>query len=219
MSKIESKLDLRGFKAFRAALGSSRVNRVIQKNMRRRTQEIGLRAQKAVRYDIRSGEILPPLAGLTLSIKSPKTKPLVDRGDLWQAVTSKVIDWSTVFVGVLQSNGVYNIAKALHDGVSITVTQRMRNLFFLLWLTSFGKRDPALLADRAAEIWARVSRTKQLILPIADTTSTIVIPSRPFIRRTFEQEGMAVMARQLWEQGLQDAMNELADLANNEGGE
>lgn len=148
---------------------------------------------------------------LTVAIKG-STKPLVDRGHtLFQAVTQKIIDYYTAFVGILQTSAHYNIAITLHDGTEIPVTDKMRGLFWLLWLVSIGSVDSSVLSGRAAELWGRMPGGWK---PLDPGTRVIVIPSRPFMRRAFASKSLHDFCMRQWHAAIAAA---LADSAKGRG--
>jgi len=162
----------------------------------------GLFAVRAIRKEIRSGAF-PGNAPLTVSLKG-SSKPLVDTGNLFKAVTHQMIDDYTVWVGVLFTSGSYNLALTLHEGITIKVTERMRHLFELLFRASQGKMNPGSLTGRAAELWARSKRKE--FFPLKPSTSQIVIPSRPFIKRAIESEELHRQVQNVWQAAIAAAM-------------
>lgn len=175
-------------------------------HMRRASALNGKLAEKTIRQKIRAGGFQPN-APLTVLIKS-SSKPLVDNSTgLFQAITSAVIDATTVFAGILQTSGEYNIALTLHEGATITVTPKMRGLFFWLWQASIGKLPPDKLSGRARELWERAPGGW---FPLKDSTSHIVIPSRPFIEEAFRDTRMKQQAKKNWQAALKQTMRELA---------
>jgi len=175
-------------------------------NMRRATALNGKLAEATIRNTIKAG-MSPANAALTIMIKS-SSKPLVDQpGGLFQAITSQVMDHTTVFAGVLSTNGEYDIALALHEGATINVTPRMRGMFFWLWQASEGKLPPNELEGRAAQLW---ERSPGGWAPLKDSTTHIIIPPRPFIQRAFANRDMRLKAKENWQKALQATMRELA---------
>lgn len=173
--------------------------------MRAATAYNGKLAELAIRKAIKRG-MPPPNAALTTFIKS-SSKPLVDQGGLFQAVTSVVMDQMTVFVGILYTSGEYNIALALHEGVTIRVTPAMRGMFLYLYKASIGEIDPSKLTGRAAELW---ERKQGGWLPLGETTSNIVIPGRPFIEQAFQDDELKVKATETWQRAIEATLRELA---------
>jgi hypothetical protein len=159
-----------------------------------------LEAVAEIRRVIKRG-VPPSNRPLTAAIKR-SSKPLVDKGDLFGAITYQLSGHRKAFVGVLKTNAQYNIAVALHQGTTISVTPKMRSLFWHLWLKS--EVDPSIeLRGRAAELWARY---KGPWYPISMHTRAIVIPGRPFILRAFRKGTMRKKIRGIWEQALSRAL-------------
>lgn len=170
-------------------------------------------AVKHIRQLIRGGEGgYEANAELTKEIKGASV-PLVggkaDTGgiNLFQAISSTMLDDYAVFAGVKFVSEKYDIAATLHDGAVIPVTEKMRTMFKMLWWASEGTIDSAQLTGRAAELWRL---KKGGWYPIADDTKAIIIPGRPFIERAFESGEIKREARRNWEQAVQRALKVLA---------
>jgi len=196
----------KGWKKWEYAITPRVFAAKLNHNMRRATALNGKIAEATIRNTIKAG-VDPANANLTIMIKS-SSKPLVDKpGGLFQAVTSVVVDHTTVFAGVLSTDGDYDIAIALHEGATIAVTPRMRGMFFWLWHASEGRIQPVDLDGRAAELWERAPGGW---VPLKESTTHIVIPSRPFIQKAFADKEMREKAKHNWQMALQVTMRELA---------
>lgn len=192
---------------FNRALDPQRFRRLSRKHLRKATERNGLEAVATIRRTIRKGGSFAANAMLTKEIKG-SSKPLVDSGSgLFQAVTSKIDTDTSVFVGVLQTDGFYNIAKAIHDGVVIPVTPKMRQMFKALWWASIGNLDPSELDGRAAELWKRKPGGW---FPLKDSTVAIVLPPRPFVELAFADPALKKKARANWERAMNSAIREAA---------
>lgn len=149
-------------------------------------------------------------AALTILLKR-STKMLFDYGELLKAITYKVIDWKSVFVGVLkQAKGrdgkpLINVTVALHEGASIVVTERMRVMFRYLWLVTQGRMREEKLTGRAKEIYERIRGTR-VIKPLSPSTTAIKIPSRPFIRNVFESRDVKEFVKSNWARAVSAAL-------------
>jgi hypothetical protein len=170
-------------------------------------------AVKQIRQLIRGGEGgYEANAELTKEIKGASV-PLVggkaDTGgiNLFQAISSTMLDDYAVFAGVKFVSEKYDVAATLHDGAVIPVTERMRTMFKMLWWASEGAIDPSQLTGRAAELW-RLKQTGWY--PLSDSTTAIVIPGRPFIERAFESGQLKREAQRNWEQALASVFRVLA---------
>ncbi len=189
-----------------AALKPGQMERAIKRRMRQASALNGKLAQRAIRQAIRTGGFAPN-APLTIHIKS-SSKPLVDQGTgLFQAITSMVVDDTTVFAGVLRTDGAFNIAMALHEGAVLPVTPAMRGMFFWLWQASIGAIDSSALTGRARQLWERQPGGWR---PLKPGTSRILIPGRTFVRTAFANPRLKKLARENWKQALQAAMRDLA---------
>jgi hypothetical protein len=196
----------RGWTIYANAVDPRAFGAALRRNMRRATMLNGKLAVAAVRNAIRSGDFVGN-APLTIMIKG-SDKPLVDQGSgLFQAVADEVVDDNTVFVGIKRTDGHYNIALALHDGVSIRVTMKMRGMFFALWQASVGQMDPGKLTGRAAELWARHPGDWR---PLLASTEVITIPPRPYLDKAFQSTALRAAVRNNWQQAVQATLRELA---------
>jgi hypothetical protein len=181
-----------------------RAPKATRRHMRRATAFIGRKGAAIIRQEIRNGTY-EPNAPLTVAIKGAQ-EPLKGYragAPLFKAVTSKIIDDFTVFIGVLQTNREYNIARTVHEGVTIKVTPRMRGLFFVLWKK---EHDPTIVLEgRAAELWEQMSEGW---LPLKESTTAIVIPSRPFIKNAWFKGGIQSIAKKIWGEAVRAALKE-----------
>jgi len=145
-------------------------------------------------------------AGLTEMIKG-SSKPLVDRGQLFQSITHRRLAPSTYFVGVLRTSGAYNTVKTVHDGATITVSRAMSEMFKFIGLALLGKFDPAgLVSPRAIELYRRMSRNGATQFIDMVPGSVIRIPSRPFIHDRFRDAALLAVLRNNWNRGIANAM-------------
>lgn len=196
----------RDWDRYSKALDSSRFRRIARRHLRIATERNGLEAQATIRRLIRSGAFASN-AVLTKEIKG-SGKPLVDNAtSLFQAITSKIETDTSIFVGVLQTDGFYNIALALHDGRAISVTPKMRLMFRVLHWVSIGNMDPSELDGRAAELWRQKPGGW---LPLKESTVVIILPPRFFILRAFDDPKLKKRARINWTRAINNAMKEHA---------
>lgn len=164
--------------------------------------------QREIRQAIKSG-MFHPNAALTIAIKR-SSKPLVDTGHgLFQAVNIDKINNYRVFTGVLKTDAFYNVAVALHEGVQIKVSDKMRGLFYVLWRASQGSIQPSELTGRAAELWARKPGGW---LPLAASTQAIVIPARPFLVKAFNDPELRDMVQRNWQAAVAASFRELTNI-------
>jgi len=189
-------------------LDASRFSGAIATNIDRATVANAMLAAAEIRRRIR-GKRYTPNAALTTLIKGSST-PLVDEALLFQAVTHQRIDGKTAFAGVIRrargkGGDLADIATMLHEGASLPVTPAMRGLFYVLAQATQGKRDPATLTGRAAEIFAQL-KGKGPIYPLKPGTTVIVIPPRPFLREVFEDKGLLAKMKTNWARASGEAV-------------
>lgn len=206
-SGINFDLKLTGFQQFLGALDPATFNRLLRKHVGAATRLNGLLLKKRVRERIRSG-VPPRNAALTMLIKG-SSKPLVDRGDLFGAVTSAVISWDRAEVGFLRTSGANNIGEILTRGAIIPVTDKMRAMFKALAMVADGSWPASKLRGRALELWNR--RPGLPWKPLKDSTKAIVIPPRPFMRQAFTDQATIDECLATWRQAVQDAIDEAVE--------
>ena len=194
----------KGWDKYATALSGVKLNTRTKAHLNRASKRIGLMAVKQVRAAIK-GSGFEPNAPLTVAIKG-STKPLVDKGDLFQAITFEVVNATTVFVGVLQTDRFYNVALNLHEGVEIGVTHAMRQLFHFLWQASVGKIKASELSPRGQQLFERFKDWR----PLKEETRAIVIPGRPFMEKAFEDTGLRLMVQLEWQKAINAALKEQA---------
>lgn len=179
---------------------------ILEKHVGPAVGRAGHLVQGRVRKAIKEG-MTPPNAALTILIKKT-SKPLVAGGDLIQSVTVDQQTWNSCFVGVLRTDKNFNVARIVHNGATVVVTDRMRAMFELLWLVGQGRMNPGKLRGRAAELWAQAPGS--FWRPLKDTTKAIVIPPRPFLRQVFEHLGTKSLVGKIFAAALRDAVHEAA---------
>lgn len=199
----------KGWAVMLKALTSERFRRILRKHVALATHSNGLIAAKAIRKEIKNN-VPPKNVALTSAIKG-STKALVDKGQLFQSITVDRHSWDQSFVGVKYMNGAYNVAEALHNGAVIPVSQKMRAMFFYLWLASMhanGMRSgrPPVLTGRAAQLFERYKDWK----PLKDSTRVIKIPPRPFIKMAFQRTELRALIQQRWQDAVDRAYKEAA---------
>jgi len=198
-----------GWKAFAKALSYANFSQKARTVFENATEKVGLYGVKYVRQAIQESNFIPN-EPLTLALKG-SSKPLVDTGHgIFQAITHQVVGPFTVFVGILRMSEDYNIATTLHDGAVIPVTDKMRGLFYILWLVSQGTVDESELEGRARELWDAMPGGWK---PLKQDTLAIYIPARPFIKQAFGKTELHEKAKQIW----QTAVNEVLAMIASEG--
>lgn len=195
----------KGLKQLQLAWDPKKMNASLKKHLRRATRINGKYVEAEARKVVQASRGLRRNAPLTVAIKG-ESKPLVGlTGELFRAITSKAIDDTTVFIGVLKTDASYNIGNIVHNGKTIQVTPEMRGMFFYLWKVSSGDMDPSELTGAAADLWDKMPGGW---LPLKESTEAIVIPSRPFIDIAFGTVGLKKRVEDNWRKAIQTAMRE-----------
>lgn len=204
MSTVKFKKN-KNWKKYERAIRPSRIKKLVDQNMRLATMLNGKILEQRIRESITKGQYKKN-APLTIAIKG-ENKPLVGvepGAQLFQAITSIEVKNDLVFVGVLRTDDVYNIAKTVHEGTKIKVTDKMRGMFAALARASKDKKFASKLFGRAKELY-RYMKTGWK--PLKKNTTAIIIPSRPFITRTMDKTPRKMLQRN-WEKALQKAFKE-----------
>lgn len=192
------KVELTGGQKFAKMLMPETFKRHMKNHIPRATGQNAAFAAKKMRQLIQAANFKPN-AALTIMIKG-SSKPLVDHGDLFGAITHKKIDDYTGWVGLERNNPAAKLAELLHDGGVIPVTPAMRGMFFFLWKASNGDMSPSKLTGRAAELFARQPTGWY---PLSENTTAIVIPGRPFVKQTIEDEALKEQMTKNWTRAVQ----------------
>lgn len=201
----------KGWRILAKALDPKLSQPVLQKYVGRATEANAAMVRGAVRQNIRHGVGLQENAPLTALIKGGK-RPIVGTPglDMFNAIIYEVQDWRVALVGVKRFAGeTVNVAEIVHEGKTINVTKKMRGLFWVLWLASKGRIKPGELTGRAKEIFEETKGAKG-IKPIGETKKKIVIPSRPFLKITIEDDEVRKKAKAHWLNAVQATYAELA---------
>lgn len=193
-----------GWKKMRKALKAPAFQTTLRRQLRRASVLNGKLVERRIREAMRKGGYAKN-ANLTIAIKG-STKPLVDDGQLFQFITSKVIDDTTVFVGALRTDDNYNIIETIHNGATINVTPKMRGLFFILWMASKGQVPLSKLEGRAAELFRRMPYDSYGWRPLKESTTHIIIPPRPFIHKVLADVSLQLKVKENWTMAVQTAL-------------
>lgn len=189
-----------GMAAWADATDSTAFSKRLVRNVRRATKLNALAAAKTMREVIQSGSFKAN-APLTVALKG-SSKPLVGGGDMFQSVTTEAINEDEIFVGVLRSEGGFDVVDIVHNGAVIPVTPAMRWMFMLLAKASDGSMDPSKLEGRAADLFGQFQSWK----PLAQSTTVIVIPARPFAEVAFNKTELIKLCQDNWEAAVLAAM-------------
>jgi len=181
----------------------------MQKHIKKGTTKNAIAIRRQIRQEIKTG-VPPRNAELTRAIKGGN-KPIVGTAgaDMFNAITYSVPAWNIAFIGLLRTDKNYNVGKAVHNGVTIKVTKKMRAMFWYLWQASNGNIPISKLSGRAKAIW-EMSKTKKFY-PLKASTKAIVIPKRPFIRYAMQDPSLKKIAEANWLKSIGDGFKELAE--------
>jgi len=202
-------IKFRGIKKWRGALKAPAFRSALTQNLKKATMINAKRASAKQRSLIQGSTGLQRSAALTVALKG-EDKPLVGDGSLFQAITERDVSKGQsieVFSGVLRTSDDYNIGKAVHDGITLRVTEAMRGLFFMLWVASERAREGKPLPKlhgRAEELFGMY----QHWLPLSPGTKAINIPPRRWIDMAFKDPGLKRECERNWQQAIQQTMRE-----------
>lgn len=192
-------------------------------------ERMGRRFVRDARRLIRSGAYAPN-SPLTVLLKG-SSKPLVDKGDLFQSITFENTRWPgrrfviSTALGVIKRKAgprAVNIAQVLHDGATIDTRRNpaIRRAVFA------KARDALAKAGRSKSASARARRAAARALGVrapltrrqraamfarmggrARAGSGVwVIPGRPFITRPFSDAAFQIFVRDTWEKAIRRAV-------------
>lgn len=182
-------LGLEGFEKFADKIEPAKFRSRLRREIKKATAKNGLIAEGAVKENINKGNFAANQP-LTTALKG-SSRPLVDSGDLVKAITNRPFTFQVV-IGVLRKvakrnkltgkiDNIQDIAAILHNGITISVTPKMRRLFFAL-------------ADENPKI-----------KPLNPKTKVIVIPARPFMEAAVAPTMLKIYQLN-WEEAVQRAL-------------
>lgn len=198
------------WKKLKLVVDASRFDKVLEGEVERATKANAITAAAAIRKRM-TARVSPGNSAFTRLVKG-SSKALIDDGDLFLSVTHVMIDERTALAGVLRTardkrgEELANLAIILHEGATLGVTPAMRGLFMVLAKVGQGKMSSSELSGRAAEIAQRLGNRIRKIKPLKASTNTIVIPPRPFLRRTFANRALLKQFKETWERALEGAL-------------
>ena len=208
---IKFKMDTPRFLRFIRYMLTKEGEQIITRHLSKATKKNGLEVVKLTRQIIKAKPFAKN-ADLTVALKKSSMPLIGSANQLFRAITSKPISDLEVFVGVLKASSAYNIAETVHGSIGqpsskiIPVTKKMRGMFYLLYKASI---DPTVVSDltgRAKELW---DLKPGGWYPLKQSTTSIRIPSRPFMEITFRDPKMIQILKRNWEKGLDDAFKEI----------
>ena len=180
--KLAKGLTVVGFDLMEELLDPKKFEARLQRNVAKSMKTVGRLGADKIVEEINAGKYKSN-SPITIFFKE-SGRPLVDSGNLTASITSKLDEWHTVMIGVLrnkvtpQKDGkgeyVFNIARWVHEGMTIKVTEKMRR-----WLA------------------ARIPN------PLRSSTKRLRIPKRPFLRAAVSKQMYAVY-RKPWMKALED---------------
>jgi len=184
----------KGWKRYEKAVNAKNFDKLFKKNMRKASQLNSLAAKRAITHTIKKGDFAAN-APLTLALKQGNT-PLMDtKKKIFKNIKHKITSSTSVWVGILKTSEHFGFIRLLNDGGMIPVSQKMRNLFDLLWKAKLGRINPSKLKGRAKELW---NITHAGWRPLAKNTKAIVIPARPFIDKAFKDKTLKQLVKKHW---------------------
>lgn len=206
MKNVDIRFDMNsGWQKMSKAIDPAKFGAIMNRNVAKATQANARLMVKAIRAGMKSGRY-EANAPLTIIIKH-SAKPLIDSGELWRSVTHKVIDPYSVFVGVLRAakssdgRSLANIAEFLHEGGAITVTDKMRAMFEMLYKVSIGRLPESVLDGKALEMYT--AARGEIIYPIGDATQVIRVKGRPYISDQFENGALLTTFQKNWQEAVE----------------
>lgn len=193
---------LRGFTALKKALSPTKFRKRFEDEIGKATKLNALLGEGAIKEGISKGT----QDGITMVANAAATKamkgssrPLVDSGELLKSVVGRATSWDAAVIGVLKSRSIKDketgetrnllqVARILHNGATIGVTEAMRRYFF--WMASRYEKG----------------EIKRKWLPLSHKTKVIVVPPRPFLEFAVTKRMVDKYTRN-WEDAMQRAID------------
>lgn len=191
-----------GWDEFKRATDAKRFQRKFQRHRKAALDQV---AREIIRHAIKHGSF-ERNAALTEMIKG-SNEPLVDTGKKLVRAFRTRFYGKDLFVGIPTTDPIYPQAKAIHEGVTMRVTDKMREMFIMLWLASEGQIGPDQLTGRAAELYKRKSTGW---LPLRESTQVIKIPARRFMIEAFGSSEVRTIAEQLFAKAVERTLEDMA---------
>lgn len=190
-----------GWARFKRATDSKAFHRKFQ---RHRKVALDLVAREVIRQAIGRGSF-ERNAALTEMIKGSNT-PLEDTGKQLARAFRTRFYGGELFVGIPTTDPFYKQAVSIHEGVTLRVTDKMRDMFIMLWLASNGELGADQLTGRAAELFKRQPNGW---LPLRESTQVIKIPARRFMLEAFGSPEVRSIAVSLFTQAVDRTLAEM----------
>lgn len=176
-------LKIRGFASFLRAFAERRISGILKDRQRLAMTRAVLLLRSEVLAYIDQEKHGIPNAPLTILIKG-SSRPLVDRGDLRNSITTEVAGKGRDVVGAVgvlrrrrakRGRSMTNIASALHEGFTIRVTPKVRAAVF-------------------AELERRQRGRAKGSSPPGGGSSVWRVKGRPFIRQPLDESSERIVA-------------------------
>lgn len=192
--------------AFTAAMDPHKFEARLRQYVGMANERIGRQFVARARRKI-TEKAYTPNSPITVILKRGKSTPLVDKGDLNQAISYDLPDPWTVRVGVVKRKvtaEVWNIALILHEGAVVDVAKHpgVRRKVWAMVAESLGNRkgmnkaQRRSMTDAAGAVASGGGPRKDLW----------IIPPRPYIQEPLEEASFAVFARKTWEAAVLAAL-------------
>lgn len=186
-------LKLEGFEELSRGLNPARFQAALRVSMRKHNKKTGLLLKSKLAREITQtkNKSYAANAYATTVFKSRKRRrssPLLDTGVMRSNCGFKMDGPFSFIVGTTRrSRSGVDLAAVLHEGARISVTERMRKVWIAM----------------AAETGGRVK-------PLKSSTTHIVIPARPFLKRALiEDKAVGLLVVNAWKQAALEAHKKL----------
>lgn len=218
------------WRTFIAALDGDALQARLKKQLTVANKRIGRQFVTIARRRIRAGSYAPN-SPITVILKG-SSRPLVDRGDLMQAITFDSKDWTTLKVGAFRATAGakrVDLVRILHDGATIDVRKnpKVRIRVWAMVRKAVGAKRLAELTGRSRASVVRAATSlglgrrrtgpmtarqraaffaRQPRVAGKGGKSIWRIPARPFILEPLNSPEFVGFVRKTWTEAIDKAL-------------
>lgn len=199
---MSARVRLFGWREVLNGLDAVAFRRRLEREIRHANQRIGREAVAVVRRQIRGGAYAPNAA--TTAFLKASSRPLVNTGELFQSISFDTPAWNVARIGLLRATmgpEAVNIGIALHEGYTITVTDRVRARFMAMIRAAAGMTG-SLGRDAQGRF-----RRRGVLPPLSGPARSVwIVPPRPYLEDPLSSAGFRGFVFDAWSQAARRAL-------------